>query len=325
MPLIAVNAHTAGLQLHAGRSTLEQALRQALAGDGPIIVMIHGYKFSPLVARHCPHSHILSLTPRAGCRKAASWPEQLGIGDGMDGPVAIGFGWNARGLIWDAYRHAAEVSRALAHLMRMIRDIAPHRPVHALAHSLGARVVLAALPQLPPGALQRAVLLNGAEYAGTADLALQSPAGRMAELINVTSRENDLFDFLVERLIAPTRRGDKAIGITMPARDNTLTLQLDHLETLFALSRLGYPIAPPEAQICHWSTYLRPGVFGLYRALFGLAEETDLARLRAALPQEVDPRWSRMKESFARSALAGRLSQTASPSCSGNVIRTSAQ
>ena len=49
-----------------------------------------------------------------------------------------------------------------------LRRIAPHRPVRAIAHSLGARVVLSALPHLTAGDLDRAVLLSPAEFAGPA-------------------------------------------------------------------------------------------------------------------------------------------------------------
>jgi pimeloyl-ACP methyl ester carboxylesterase len=326
MPLIAVNAHPEGLRLHADQGAPEAALRQALAGDGPVIVMIHGYKFAPADGRHCPHAHILSLAPRVTSRKAASWPARLGINDTEGGPVAIAFGWNARGLIWEVYRRAGGIGCSLAELFRTIREVAPHRPLHVLAHSLGARVFLAALQHVPANTVQRAVLLNGAEFTATADDALRTKAGASLELINVTSRENDLFDFLIERLIAPPRQGDKAIGLTMPTRDNTLTLQLDHPETLAALDRLGYPIAQPETHICHWSTYLRPGVFALYRAVFGLAGEMDIACLRAALPQATDPRWSRVKNRLVvRAAPWGYLPETGSPSSSGNVISTSAQ
>lgn len=219
----------------------------------------------------------------------------MGFGTGRaDEGLGIAFGWPARGSIWQAWRAAEAAGRTLAELVQLIHRAAPGREVHLLAHSLGARVVLSALPHLPEGAIGRAILLNPAEFGGVARRVLATPAGRSAELINVTSRENDLFDFLLERLIAPPEHGDGTLAQTMPRGPGTLTLQLDHAATLQALGDMGFRIAPPSGRVCHWSAYLRPGVFALYRALLRQPGSYPLARLRALLPDRPDPRWSRM-------------------------------
>jgi pimeloyl-ACP methyl ester carboxylesterase len=182
----------------------------------------------------------------------------------------------------------------LAELIEMIARLAPDRPVHLLAHSMGARVALTALPHIKSGRVGRVILLSGADYGQTAREALQSPAGNSTEIINVTSRENDLFDFLLERLVTPPRHGDWTLAHGMPQAPNTLTLQLDHRETLRVLRGAGFEIAPPGGRICHWSSYIRHGVFPLYRALLRHPDTLPLVQLRAALPKGCDPRWSRI-------------------------------
>lgn len=295
MPLLQISAPPDGPRLHRSPQPLGTALAEGLDHPGPIIVMIHGFKFAPGDAFDCPHRHILSLDPARDCWKAMSWPRALGFGSGFaDEGLGLAFGWSARCTIWQAYERAEAAGRSLAQLVRQIRHKAPHRPVHILAHSLGARVALSALPHLAEGDIGRAILLNPAEFGGRARATLATPAGCGAEVFNVTSRENDFFDFLLERLIAPPHRGDGTLAQTMPRQPNTLTLQLDHTGTLKALNAHGFPVAPPSGRICHWSSYLRPGVFSLYRTLLRHPEALSQARLRSILPDRPDPRWSRV-------------------------------
>jgi pimeloyl-ACP methyl ester carboxylesterase len=166
--------------------------------------------------------------------------------------------------------------------------------VHAVAHSLGARVVLQALPHLPAGAVGRLILLAGAEFGGRAAEALDTPAGRCAEVINVTSRENDLFDFLLECLIPPPVRGNRSLGLALPSGPGVLNLQMDHPGTLAALRGAGFEIGAPMTRICHWSPYTRPGALAMYDRLLREAAQLPLAQLRAALPDGPTPRWSRL-------------------------------
>ncbi|MEM9910190.1 MAG: hypothetical protein AAF922_05345, partial [Pseudomonadota bacterium] len=179
-------------------------------------------------------------------------------------------------------------------LLAILAQLAPDRPVHILAHSLGARVALRALPACNTARLGRIILLNGAEFGETARAALDSPAARAAEVINVTSRENDLFDFLLERFVSPPKTGDRCLSQSLPERPNTLTLQLDHPDTIRALRRAGFCLASESFRVCHWSAYLRPGVFDLYKAMLRAPASTDLNRLRVLLPNAPEPRWSHM-------------------------------
>ncbi|QFT93490.1 Alpha/beta hydrolase family protein [Roseovarius sp. THAF9] len=296
MPLLQIDATPLGPRLHDAAQPLLSTLRRALVRPGPVIIMTHGFKFEPGHPNACPHTHILSLAPKSGTWKAKSWPRGLGFGAGnRDEGLAIGFGWSARGSIWDAYKQAEQAGFCLADLVSMIRRVAPDRPVHLMAHSMGARVALGALPRLRAGAIGRVLLLNGAEFGTAARAAIESDAGRAAEIISVTTRENDLFDFLMERLISAPEHGDRSLAQALPQRQNTLTVQLDHPDTLPSLERTGFRVAPGRARFyCHWSTYLREGLFDFYRALLREPQHVTLSRLRAQLPDMPDPRWSRV-------------------------------
>jgi pimeloyl-ACP methyl ester carboxylesterase len=296
MPFLHINSGPSGPRLHKTDTAVRPALAKALAADsGPVIIMTHGYKFAPGHGDDCPHEHILSLSPRPHLRKRISWPRKLGFGADLPGEgVGIAFGWSGRGTIWQAYRQATAASASLASLIEDIHSLAPGRQVHLMAHSLGARVILSALRRLPENSVGRLILLCGAEYTGHAVRCLNTGAGRTAEVFNITSRENDLFDFLLERLIAAPRAGDRCIGAGLPDQPRVVTVQLDHAGSLDVLARAGFDIAPPAASICHWSSYLRPGVFDLYHALLRHPGSLPLAQLRAKLPDRPDHRWSRL-------------------------------
>ncbi|WP_306116894.1 MULTISPECIES: alpha/beta hydrolase [unclassified Roseovarius] len=270
-------------------------LLRGLQQPGPVILMVHGYKYEPGHASACPHDSILGMKTRRESRTARSWPRGLGFGSGVSREgLGIAFGWPARGTIWQAYGQARIAGRALADLIAKIQQLAPEREIHALTHSLGARVLLSALPRLPTGSVGRVILLSGAEFGSLAEEAVESPAGKTAEFINITSRENDLFDFMLERLVSSPRRHDRSLAHAMPQRVNTLTLQMDHPQTLDKLRRCGFRIASPATRISHWSSYMRPGVFSLYRALLRRSAQVDLGHLQSVLPTQPEPRWSRI-------------------------------
>lgn len=282
MPLLRINADGTQPRCEGGQGALRAALA-ALPPGVPVIALIHGFRFSPRQPAQSPHRHILALEPEPGCRKALSWPRHLGFGRGDPAEgLCIAFGWEARGTIWAAHAEAARAGAALARLATEIEALRPGTRLDLLGHSLGARVALQALTHLDRPLIGRAVLMAAAEFRRPAAHALASPAGRGAEIVNVISRENDLFDFLIERLLP--RRPDRALGRGAGGgAANWLDLPLDRPETLAALARLGHRIAPPQGRICHWSLYLRPGVFALYRAL--LRDGLPLALLRARLSE----------------------------------------
>ncbi len=294
MPIIRVNAQDETWRFHGAELFADDILRQIGSGPGPVIIMIHGYSYQPGDPVHCPHRHILGLHPRERTWGAPSWPRGLGFDSGAPGEgLGIAFGWPARGTLWGARRRAIASGHVLASLIRDIHDLMPGRRVHVAAHSLGVEVAAEALHHLPPDSLDRIVSMTGACYGSRMREALRTPAGRGACLINITTRENDLFDFLFERLIAPPARADRALGHGLEA-ENAVTLQLDCPTVLRHLSRLGLPVAPAAHRITHWSAYLRPGVLRLYGKLMRQPEVYSLSRLRAGLPKRSTPRWSRL-------------------------------
>ncbi|MDU9004865.1 alpha/beta hydrolase [Sedimentitalea todarodis] len=294
MPIIRLNAKGETCELHDSAQPPASVLSRMAKGAGPVIVMIHGFSYEPGGPRHCPHQKILSLDPPPHPRAAPSWPRGLGLGAGNpDEGLGLAFGWFARGSIWGARRRAAAAGRALAKSLRIIRQRAPRRRIHIVAHSMGIEVAAEALHHLPGGAVDRIISMTGACYQSRMLDALQTEAGRSTHFINVTSRENDFYDCIYERLIAPPKRADRTLGQGLDV-SNAVTLQLDCPATLEHLSRLGAEIAPPERRICHWSSYLRPGVLRFYSDLLRRPDIMTLGRLRVGLPAQPARRWSRI-------------------------------
>ena len=265
-------------------AALERSLA-ALAPRAPVAVLIHGFRYAPGAGIHCPHGHILSLTPRRDVPRAISWPRHLRLAGPQDG-LALAFGWPARGTIWQAQARTAGAAEALATLVAAIRRLDPDRRVDLVAHSLGARVAMAALPLAEAGSIGRVLLLAPADFRAHAEAAMDSSAGRAAEVFSITSRANALFDLCMETLLSARLHASLAQGLSHP-RQNWLDLRIDDTATETALARLGFPLRPAMVRICHWQPYLRPGVFALYRALLArtLSPGQIRAMLRACAPQ----------------------------------------
>jgi len=300
MPLLRVNLSRTGPRI-AGSDSLDRRLRQAtkdLAPGAPVTLLIHGYKFSPHALSRTPHRHIFALEPKAQGPRVISWPRHLGFGKGrFDEGLCIAIGWEARGTIWVAYAEAGRMGEALADLTRRIRAV-HDGPVCVLAHSLGARVALSSLHHSVPGELRRMVLIAGAEFRDRAAEAMATRAGRCTEVINIASKENALFDLLLERLVRPLDLFAGAIGHGRSGDlSNWLDLRIDEDTTRAGLASLGYRVPAPGRRVCHWSGYLRPGMFALHRALLTRPDVLPLARLREAACSAPRSGWSRF---FAR-------------------------
>ena len=266
----------------------------ALPPGAPVVVMIHGFRYSPHSPAHDPHGHILGLAPRTDARRAVSWPRALGFTDAVrpDEGLAVAYGWEARGNLRGAYARAAAAGDGLASVIDALA-LASGRPVALIGHSLGARVALTALSRVAPGAVRRVILLAAAELQGRAEAAIASPSGMLAEVVNVTSRENDLYDLAIELAVAGGLRRALGFGLAR-RRENWLDLQIDEAQTLAALRGMGFPIAAQAARCCHWSPYTRDGLFGLYHALLRQPDALPLWLLRRHLPDTAAPRWSRL-------------------------------
>lgn len=265
---------------------------EALPPDRPVVVMIHGYRFTPSVPDRSPHHHILSLTPDPGARRALSWPAALGFSaEGSEG-LGVALGWDSCGGLRAVHGRAAEVGAELAALIDRLA-LAARRPVALIGHSLGARVALAALGRAAPGAVGRVVLLAAAELRPRAEAAIASPAGMLAEVVNVTSRENDPFDLALELILSAGRHRALGFGLGQPRR-NWVDLQIDDAATLESLGRLGFAIDPRASRACHWSPYLRAGLFDLWRCVLCTPAALPLPLLAAAGPARPARRWSRL-------------------------------
>ena len=280
---IRVNATPGGFQTDG--PPLAQSFA-ALPEQAPVVIMIHGYRFAPGLAKHCPHRHILSLNPDLSDHTAISWPRHLGLNG--TGGIAIGFGWQARGILRTVHQRATEAGKSLA---KLIAEIPLSHDVHLIAHSLGARVALASLHHLAPGRIGRMVLLAGAETQGPARSAMATAAGLQALVFNITTRENDLFDVALEWLAMGGCDTAIGAGLGTPS-PNWLDLQIDQTATTEALAKLCHRLPNTRRRVCHWSPYMRPGLLPLYRAL--LMGDLPMTTLRHALPPAPDPRWSRL-------------------------------
>lgn len=277
MPLTHANATRGRLDDPAGTvARLRDALAETAPGS-PVAVLIHGYQYSLRDPARSPHNTLFGLG------EASGWPRRLGYG-APGAPLCLSFGWESGGSIWCAYDRAAAAARALAELAMILRALAPTRRVTLMGHSLGARVACQAFRWMAPGTVDRAILMAGAEFTHEADAATSGPAGRAADFLNVTAAQNRPFDLALELGFRPLLRRGPALGRGMAGLAPTrwCDLSLSSPAAQQALARLGLPLGRPERRICHSSTYLTPGVFGLYRA--ALRDPALLPRLRAELP-----------------------------------------
>lgn len=305
MAVLRVNAAPdGGLAAPGGAGAWDAALGglcAALPPGAPVAVLIHGFRFSP----DCAQERLYRTGPVAPCGRRrprlAAWPHALGFseGDPADG-LAVAFGWSARTFLHDfasAYRAASRAGAALAEAVARLRALLPGRRIDVFAHSLGARVALEAMRRLPPGSLGRLIFLGAAEFAGAARSALGAAGG--AEIYNVISRRNDLYDSLFETFAPrPGNPGDRPLGVAGLAAppEGWLDLQIDHPATERWLARRGIALDPGPWRISHWSFYADPGAMALYASILrDRAGAWSVAALRqAGLPAEIEPRWARI-------------------------------
>lgn len=282
----------------------------ALPPGAPVVVLVHGFRFDPAAPRHDPHGLVLALDPVRAGRKVASWPRGLGFGRGDTGEgLCIGFGWRARAAhlpalvrsgrtgFAEVYARADAAGAALAALVVRIAALDPGRRVDVLAHSLGARVALSALPRLSPEAARaigRLVLLGGAEFAGRAAGFVRGAAAE-PEIVSVVSRQNDLYDALFERFAPRGPGADRALSAGLPGLRRAVTIQIDHPRVRAALHQRGIALAPPERAVCHWSFYTDPGAMAFHAAVLRDREAWPLEALREVAGLAApEPRWSRL-------------------------------
>lgn len=273
------------LAFNSGDALPSEGLSAALAGlpqGAPVAIMVHGFRYCPSSVDGNPHRLILGDDPISDNWKIVSWPRRLGLAG--EAGLAIGFGWSARGTIWQAYGAAPEAGQNLSRLLSEIARLSPRRPVHLIAHSLGARVVLHALSRVAPGAVGRVVLISPAAFRGEAEQLARSPGARGTEVISVLSRENNFYDLMLR---AALPHCGATLGGGGPNLPGWLDLRLDDDAAIAALAQLGHRIAASTRKVCHWSGYLRPGIWAFYRELLSNPSRLTMPLLRSALSPEL--------------------------------------
>jgi hypothetical protein len=294
---------------------IEGGLRDLPAG-APVVVLIHGYKFDPAVpvdhpepAAIDPHRSLYAFEPARRSWKVRSWPRGLGFrANGHAEGLCIGFAWPAREAhlpsllatrrtgFAQVYDRAAAIGARLAALIARLQAAAPGRPVDILAHSLGARVALAALPHLgtAPG---RIILLGAAEFDARAHeylAAMRAP--RPPAIYNVTARANDFYDAMFETFAPRRAWGERAVGLGLRERPPFwLDLQIDRGDVTERINARGIRLTPSTVRLCHWNFYTRGGAFEVYQAILRRRPGWDVGEL-ATEPcfSDQEPRWSRI-------------------------------
>jgi hypothetical protein len=273
--------------------------------DAPTVVMIHGYRYDPRVPAADPHASLYrdgpTPEPLAMGGRAASWPHALGFtGEGAGRALCVGFGWRARAAHLARFllerrngfaAACAEAERAGAALASTAAGLADvrGRPVDVFAHSLGARVALAALrvaaeAGIDPG-FGRFILMGPAAFAAEARAALDAcdRAGvRAPETYCMLARGNAPYDRLFETF-GPWGRGPSLGRAGLGARRaRWMDLAFDDPAMADWAASRGIAIAPAADRPCHWSFYTRPGAPALHRAILTRAPGFGVEEMRAS-------------------------------------------
>ncbi|MEM9795589.1 MAG: hypothetical protein AAF919_03810 [Pseudomonadota bacterium] len=274
MALLRINA-SGGRPVTAENGNPNAALDAYLARlphRAPLVIFTHGLRHSPFGNGIDPHVGLLSaVTSYDRHWKARSLVRGLHMGAHQRlAGHAIAFGWDGAGLIWAALDRACLAGLALARLMMAIRQARPDLRLGVLTHSLGARVVLEAMIRAPAPVFDRVLLLTPADHRARARQALSAPGGRSTSVLAVQTRENWLC--AVGFAAASFGRPTLAFGPDCPGWLDVVPERLAR--------HMGRRIGPARSLACHWSCYLRPGLWPIYRDW--LTGGLSLSTLRAA-------------------------------------------
>ena len=190
------------------RHTLEPALA-ALPVGAPIVIYVHGHL-------DWPHPKVLQQAR-----------EQVGLAITLNWPATARF----IGVFPDVgqlYDDAGKAAPSLAWLINLLAELSPDRQIDLMAHSLGARVGLQALPRLKQGNLARFVGLAAVEFSAITLAALQAPVARDIAFYNVTTAKTALFHRLMHHFGPRPGPADGLLcrGFAFPRR-NWIDIRLD--------------------------------------------------------------------------------------------------
>lgn len=259
--------------------------------DTPVVILIHGFRYDAAKPENDPAKSIFSPVPPADDPRSVSWPRHLGFCRGRtEEGLCIGLSWPARTGIREAYQRANEAGVSLARLVDLIRFADPRREVVVVAHSLGARVALCALPHIKAGRIHRMVFIYGAEIGRETDHCLSTGNYPLPRIINVTSRENWIIDCTFAAAITRRPWTKTLSSCTATRCAEWIDLPLHDPNALALLRAAGYPISQSLRPICHWSGYLRPGVFTVYRDFVRSPDKLPLDGLRRLADERRDSR-----------------------------------
>jgi pimeloyl-ACP methyl ester carboxylesterase len=273
MPVLNLTVTDTDIRTATGEASLDRRLTRAAAAGGPrdpIVLLIHGFRYSPLRGPANPHDSLYAVTPDGlrRPRRQTSWPTALGFRDADSDPgLCLPIGWDGRGTFAEAFAQAETVGHRLAGLIARLHARYPDRPIKLMGHSLGGRVALAALGALPAPMVRQVILLAPADFDSHAEAVLTRPGAQGAEILQISPPENWLFDRLLEHALRRHPTPGTALGRRPPEAENWIALNLANEAELANLAALGHAIGPRCAPVCHWGAYLREGVMDLYSAL----------------------------------------------------------
>lgn len=320
MAILRMNADEGGRVFDPSGGDWRARLSAAVAtcpDEAPIVVLLHGLRYSWRQGRGCdPHSTLYVAGPLPASRRIrpdrVNWPHLLGFReDGVADGVCVAFGWDA-GRLSDIRNAPSALARASDGLTAVIEAVASMgRRADCLGHSLGAALPLSAMRARPGLPVRRVLMLGPAERRGAALAAVRAQSGReKTEFVHMLARANDVFDEAYHRF-APTSpegcaRPLGAAGLG-EARPEWLDLQIDHPLTRRWISRWTQRPERRPDRVSHWLFYSDEMLMALYGRILRDPSRSIITALRdGGAPDEIAPRWSRLRPRLARLRASGR-------------------
>jgi hypothetical protein len=283
MALLGVNAAT-GRRGTCPRATRRSARRWRLPPGAPVTIMIHGYRFCPFSPPMTRTAISCRSPPASDCWKAVSWPRHLHL----DRPG------RARHRLRLA-RDGRPAPRRRARLRCRAQPGADDRgdPPRAARCARPHRRPFARRPRGADGAGDGAAgrhqphdpdVGGGVSRRGGAR-AVPAGGGAVPRAQRDQRRKRGLRPHVPPGRAAPKRALDRPLSAGLghmpaaPISPSTTTPRRA------ALGALGHRLRPPSTRICHWSGYMRPGLFAVYRRMLDLREPSFPGRS----PRALDP------------------------------------